>query len=181
MCGGGGYTAFTIAVCLSVRLSVEKWFLRDNSTFFWRTMMILFTCIVHDPRRTSIDFGVQRSTIFGLRTFYRFRMVTPFPFGIHWWYMYFTHELTMTRGGPLLIFVSKDQRSRSYLDFELFTISAQLLYFLLAYNDDTSHTYWPWPKKYLIWFWGQRLRSYLDLQLFFISQIGPPIDFGSRG
>ena len=50
-------------------------------------MMILHTCIDHDPRMTSLDFGVKRSkVIFGLKAFYHFRTITPFPYGIQWWY-----------------------------------------------------------------------------------------------
>ena len=73
-------------------------------------MMILHICIEHDTRRTSFDFGVNRSkvkVIFGLWTFYHFRTITPFPFGIKWWY--FTRVLTMTWEGPLLILGSKGQ------------------------------------------------------------------------
>ena len=62
-------------------------FPHDNFISFLHTMMILLhTCIDHDPRRTSIDFGVKKSkvrVIFGLWTFFHFRMKTPFPFGIH--------------------------------------------------------------------------------------------------
>ena len=42
-------------------LSVEKGFLHDNTFSFWPTMMILHTCVDHDPRRTSLDFEVKRS------------------------------------------------------------------------------------------------------------------------
>ena len=34
----------------------------------------------HHPRRNYNDFGVKRSDIFWLRTFYRFRTITPFSF-----------------------------------------------------------------------------------------------------
>ena len=85
-------------------------FLHNNSISFWHTMTILHTCIDHDPRRTSINFGVKRlkiKVISGLWTFYHFR-ITSFPFGIQWWY--FTHVLTMTWEGPLLILGSKGQK-----------------------------------------------------------------------
>ena len=36
-------------------------FLHDNVISFLHTMMILHTCIDHDPRRTSVDFGIKRS------------------------------------------------------------------------------------------------------------------------
>ena len=36
--GGGGYTGFIVAVCPSVRLSVEKCFPHDNSISFWHTL-----------------------------------------------------------------------------------------------------------------------------------------------
>ena len=38
--------------CLSIRLSVEKWFPHDNSISFWHTMMILYKCIAHDRKKT---------------------------------------------------------------------------------------------------------------------------------
>ena len=38
-----------------VRQSVEKWFLHDNSVAWWYV-----TRVDHDPRKTSIDFGIQR-------------------------------------------------------------------------------------------------------------------------
>ena len=156
--------------CLSVRLSVEKCFLHNNYFCFWPTMMILYTCVDHDPRRTSFDFGVKSSKVkFGLQTFLHFPHDDSFSFwpammilhtcvdltmtrqGLvlilgskvkgqgHIWTLnflpfphdnsisfgYFTHVLTMTRGGPLLILRSIVKRSRSYLDFELFTVSAR--------------------------------------------------------
>ena len=100
-------------------------FLQDNSFPYWLTMMILHTCADHDPGRTSIDFGVKRPKVKVkclLQTFNSFRRITPFHFDLQWWY--FTHVLTMTNGGPLLILGSKGQRSRSNSDFKLFTISA---------------------------------------------------------
>ena len=39
---------------------------------FWRIVMILDTCVAHDPRQTPIDFGVKRSRsnlYFELNTF----------------------------------------------------------------------------------------------------------------
>ena len=94
-----------LAVCLPVRLSVC-----GKVVSFWPTMMILHTCVDHDPTRTSDAFGVNRSkvkVIFGLQTFYHF------------------HKTIIK------------------------------LHFLLAYREDTSHTYWPWSKEDLYWFWGQ--------------------------
>ena len=83
-----------------------------------------------------------RKVKFGLQTFYRFATITPFPCGIQWWYWWYaSYVLTMTWRGPLLILRSK-----------LFTISAQSLLFLSAYNDDTSYMYWSLPKTDLYWF-----------------------------
>ena len=78
----------------------------NNFISFWHELMILNTCVDHDPRRTSTDFGVNTSkvkVIFGLWTFYSFRTITQFPFCIHLWY--FTYVLSMTRGWHLLILV----------------------------------------------------------------------------
>ena len=36
-------------------------FLHDNSITFWYTIMVLHTRVDHDPKRTSIDWGVNRS------------------------------------------------------------------------------------------------------------------------
>ena len=43
----------------------------------------------------------------------------------------------------------KGQRSRSNSDLKLFTVYAQYVHLLLAYNDDTSHMCWLWPKDAL--------------------------------
>ena len=110
-----------LSVHLSVRLSVEKWFLHDNSFSFCITIMIPHIWVDNDLRRTSIKFRVKRWKVkvkFGLWSFYRFHRITPFPFGIYW--RHFTHALTMTRVGPLLSLGSKDQRSRSHLDSQLY-------------------------------------------------------------
>ena len=80
-------------------------FPHDNSISFWHTIMILHKYIDYDLRRTSNDFGDNRSKVkvmFGLWTFYRFCSITPFPFGIQWWY--FRHVLIMTREGPSIDF-----------------------------------------------------------------------------
>ena len=89
------------------------WFPHDNSITFWHTIMILHTWVDHDPRSTSIDFGINRSKVkVKSRTlnFVPFHMVTPLPFDIQW--QYFTHELIMTKGGHLFILGSIDERSR---------------------------------------------------------------------
>ena len=99
---------------MAVRLSVEKLFLHNNFFPFWHTMMKLHTCIGHHPKRTSIDFKVKRSKVKVIFP----RTITPFPFGIQWWY--FTHVLTMTREGPLLIWGSKCQGHIWTLNFLLF-------------------------------------------------------------
>ena len=54
--------------CLSVCGKVVS---AQYSFSFSHTMMILHTCIDHDPRRTSIDFGVQRS-----RSYLDFKLFT---------------------------------------------------------------------------------------------------------
>ena len=60
----------------------------------------------------------------------------------------------------LHIYVDLDMR-RTSIDFgskgqiwtlNFFAISAPQLYFLLSYNNDTSHMYWPWPEKDLYHF-----------------------------
>ena len=115
-------------------------FLHNNSITFWHTMMILHTCVDHGIKRTSIDFGLNRSKLkvkFGLETLYRFNTITPLPFDIQWWY--FTHALIMTQRGPLLILGSIGQSSRSNLDLKLCTVSTQWLHYLVTYNNDTSH------------------------------------------
>ena len=56
----------SLSVHLSFCMSEEKWSLHHNSFSFWLTMMIVHTwqlCVGHDPRRTSIDFGVKRSRL----------------------------------------------------------------------------------------------------------------------
>ena len=110
-------------------------FPHDNSFAICHRMMILHTCVDHDPERTStgINFGFKKSRSntcrskvkvkIGISTSHRFCTISPLPFAIQWWY--FTHVLTMTQRGSLLILESKGQRARSYLDFELFTVSTQ--------------------------------------------------------
>ena len=147
----GGYTDW-----LAVRLSVERWFPHDNSITFWHTMMILKTWVYHNPRRTSIDFGVNRSKVkvkFGLKTLYRFRTITPG---------------TITFSNTMMIlhtWVDNDprrtsidfwvNRSRSHSDYKLCTVSTRKLHYLLTYNNDTSHMSWSWPKLDLYRFWRQ--------------------------
>ena len=65
--GGGGY--WFHYGCLSV----EKWFLLDNTFSDWHTIMIHHICIDRKPMRTSIDFGVKRS-----RSYLDFKLF-PFP------------------------------------------------------------------------------------------------------
>ena len=120
---------------------------------FRLTIKILHTCVDHDPRRTSSDFGVKgqsqiwtsnflpfphnNSISFWLKNdgtshmcwpwpkedfywvwsqkvkghgqidfkFFTVCTITPFPCGIHWWYL--THELTITWGRPQLILGQK--------------------------------------------------------------------------
>ena len=103
-------------------------FPHDNAISFWYKVMILNTCVYHDPRRTSIDFGIKRFKVkvkLGLQIVYRFCTITLFPSDIQLWY--FTSELIMTQGRLLLILKSRGQRSRSYSDFELCTVSGQWL------------------------------------------------------
>ena len=149
-------------------------------------MMILHICVDHDPERISIDFGVKRSkgkVIFGLWTFYHFHTITPFPFGIHWWY--FTHVLAMIRGRPLLILGSKGKRSRSY-----WTLSS------LLFLHDNSISFWHtmmilhaciiltmiWEGPLLILGTkGQRSRSYLYMFFewtFYCFRMKTPFPFG---
>ena len=46
-----------LSVCPSVCPSVKKWFLYNNSSSVWHTMMIPHIYVDFDPRRTSVDFG----------------------------------------------------------------------------------------------------------------------------
>ena len=94
---------------------------------------------------------------FGLQTFYRFSTITPYPCGIQWWYWWYStcvvHDLTRTS-----IWDQKVNGQGQNLDFKLFTISAQSLLFLSAYNDNTSYMYWTLPKMDLYWFRGQKVK-----------------------
>ena len=162
-------------------------------------------CINHNPRRTSIDFGFKRSkvtVIFWLWTFYRFRTITPSPFGIQW--LYFTHVLIMTRGGPLYILGSKGQRQRSYLDicfycFRTITPFAYgiqswyfthvLIFWLWTFYRFRMkipfpfgiYMYWPWPEEDLYWFWVKRPKVKVVFGLTTFSWTKEdPIDFGFK-
>ena len=179
-------------------------------------MIMLHTCVEHDPRRTSIDFGVKRlkdKVKYGLQALYCFCTITPFPlaynddtshmcwtwpeedlywfwgqkvkgwgqFGLQTFYHfcsitlflvayidYTSHRLTMTWGGPLLILGWKGQRSRSNLDFKLFTVSARQL----TYNDDTSHVYCTSLEQDPYWFWVEKVersRSNLYFEIYIVS------------
>ena len=72
-----------LSVCPSVCPSVKNWFLYNNSSSVWHTMMILHMYIDLDLRRTSVYFGSkgQRSNL-DFKLFYRFRTTAPFSFGI---------------------------------------------------------------------------------------------------
>ena len=73
-----------------------------------------------------------------------FCTITPLPFDIQWWF--FTYILTLTWGGPLLIFGQriKGQCHIWSSNFESFPND---IHFFLPYNNDTSQMYWPWPEK----------------------------------
>ena len=143
-------------------------FPRDNSISFWHTMMILQTCIDHDPRRTSIDFGVKRSkvkVVFVLCTFYHFRMITPSPFAIQ--RLYFTHVLTMTQGGPLLILGSKGQGRICTFNFLPFPHNNSISFWhtMMILHTCIDHS----PRRASTDFGVQRSRSYFDFELFAVS------------
>ena len=179
LCGVYWFQHGYLSVRPSVCLFVEKWFLHDNSFSFWHTMMILRTCIDHDPMRTSIDLGVKRwkvkVVIFGLWAFYRFRTITLFAFGMKWWY--FTHVLAMTRS---IYFGVKRSKVKVIFGLELFTVFAWKLHFLLAYtyiDHDPRRTSIDFGVKrsqvnviHCIWF-----------STFFMNQGGPILILGSRG
>ena len=72
-----------LSVCPSVCPSVKKWFLYNNSSSVWHTMMILHIYVDLDPRRTSVDFGSKgQRWNFDFKLFYRFYTTAPFTFGI---------------------------------------------------------------------------------------------------
>ena len=76
----------------------------DNPFSFWHSIMICHTCIDHDPRRTSTNFGANRSEVmvkFGFWSLHWFCTITPLFFDIRWCYL--THVLPVTRGASLLI------------------------------------------------------------------------------
>ena len=72
-----------VSVCPPICLSVEKWFLDNNSFSSWHTKMILHKCIDREPRKTSIYFGVKGQGQIWTLNFLQFRMITPFPFEVH--------------------------------------------------------------------------------------------------
>ena len=72
-------------ICLSVCPSVKKWFLYNNSSSVWHTMMIFHIYLDLDPRRTSIDFGSK-----GQRWDLDFKLFLPFP---HHSSIYFWHTI----------------------------------------------------------------------------------------
>ena len=64
-------------------------FPHENSISFWYTMMVLHTCIDHEPRRTSIDFGVKMS-----RYYLDFELFTVSAWKLHFFlvYTYIDHD-----------------------------------------------------------------------------------------
>ena len=130
----------------------------DNYISFWYTMMILHTWVDHDPRRTSIDFG----SIGPRSRSYLDMNFLPFP---HDNSISFCHTMmilhTCTDHDPRRTSMDLGvNRSNAKVIFGLWTFYRVYVIapfrFLSAYNDDTSHSHWPWPEKDVHWFWGQR-------------------------
>ena len=94
-----GSTSLTTSGRMSVRLSLEKWFCTLTPLPFDVQYLYL-----PDQKWTSVGFGVKRSKV-KIEFFYSFCTIALFSFCIKWWY--FTHALTLTRGGTLLILVQK--------------------------------------------------------------------------
>ena len=153
------YTGFTIAFCLcpSVCPSVKKWFLYNNSSSIWHTMMILHIYVDLDLKRISDDFGskAQRSNL-DFKLFYRFRTTAPFAFGIH----DDTSQMYWPRPEKDLYWLwgqrIKGQCHIWSLNFVSFPHDKSI--YFLAYNNDTSQMYWPWPEKGLFRFGVNRLK-----------------------
>ena len=153
------YTGFTIAVCLcpSVCPSVKKWFLYNNSSSIWHTMMILHLYVDLDLRRISVDFGSkgQRSNL-DFKLFYRFRTTASFAFGIR----NDTSQMYWPRPEKDLYWLwgqrIKGQCHIWSLTFVSFPHDKSI--YFLAYNNDTSQMYWPWPEKDLSRFGVNRLK-----------------------
>ena len=143
-------------------------------------MTILHTYIDHRPRWTSIDFvkSSKVKVIFWLLTFYCFR--TRPHFGIHWWY--FTHVLTMTRGGPLLIWGQKIKVIIGLWTFYRFRIKTPFSFCMDENSISFRHTYWLTMNGggplLILRSKEQRWMSYLDLQLF-VSHGRPILILGS--
>ena len=62
---------------------------------------------------------------------------------------------------------------RSNLDLKLFNFSAPQLHFPLAYNNDTSQIYWPWPERDLIFYKYSTSGAEIHVGLFFNVKICP--------
>ena len=153
-------------------------FPHNNFITFWHTMMILHIWVDHDPRRTSVDFGVKGQG--QIRTF----NFVPFPHdsSVTFWHIIMAVclfvRLSVEEWFPqdnfiafwptmmiLHICIAHDRRkthidfgvkkSRSDLYFEVCMVPHDNSHYLLTYNDDTSHISCSWPKEDLYWFGGQ--------------------------
>ena len=112
-------------------------------------MMILHTCIKRDPRRTSVDFEVKSQGHILNLNFVPFPHCDPISF---WHTMMIWWDQEVKGEGYIC----------AYFMFDLFIFSVLLLYYLLTYNNDTSHMCFLWAKKDLYLFWGQEVKVNLE-------------------
>ena len=111
-----GYTGFTMAVWLP---SVEKWFLHNNSFSFRLTIKILHTCVDHDPRRTSSDFGVKGQSRIWTSNFLPFLHDNSISF---WLTMMVLHMCWPWPKEDLYYVWSQKVKGQGQIDFKFFTV-----------------------------------------------------------
>ena len=111
------------SVCLSVRPSVHKACKHDSDWTLPARTFKLGTLTTYDKRRNPIDFQGQGSKVKVTRNTLLFNLVNtiqtePFQLGPS----NLVHLLLLTRGGTLLIFKVRGQRSRSHITHYCFTL-----------------------------------------------------------
>ena len=108
--GGGGYTSFTMAVCLSVCLPVEipKSGFHLITPFPFDIQWSYFTHVLPMTGRKPLLIFLSKVKVkFVLWSVHCFRTTMTSPFGIKWWYLICVSA--MTQGRPLLISGLKGQ------------------------------------------------------------------------
>ena len=126
-------------------------YLHDKHISFWDTIIILYTCVDHDPRSIPFYFVVILSnSVFKLFIALRYNSLPS-------WY---TMMMLNIDHDPRTISIDFRIKKRwSISDFKF--CSTVVTRYIISFSTHTQlifHTWWPWTKVHLYWFWGQKVK-----------------------